>query len=66
MCYAEREDEKGVRTYDFEGSPLICAECLEGHGFVWYKLREPSRNGDSTGVRDKTGDDDDDSDQQAP
>ena len=54
MCYRETEDESPVRTYDFERSDFICAECLEGHGFVWYKLREPSRNDDATGVRDKT------------
>lgn len=53
MCYLDTEDESSVRTYDFENSDFICAECLEGHGFVWYKLRDPSRNGDSTGVRDK-------------
>ena len=52
MCYRDTEDESPVRTYDFEGSDFFCAECLQGHGFVWYKLREP-RNGDATGDRDK-------------
>jgi hypothetical protein len=51
MCYAESEDETAVRTYDFEGSPLICAECLQGHGFVWYKLRKSA-----TGDRDEAED----------
>lgn len=65
MCYAANEDETAVRTYSFEGSDYFCAECLQGHGFVWYKLRKPSRNGDATGVRDKAEGDDDGSDQQA-
>ena len=52
MCYAESKDETAVRTYDFERSELICAECLQGHGFVWYKLRESA-----TGDREQGGDD---------
>jgi hypothetical protein len=39
MCFKKDGDESPVRTYDFEGSDFIVGECLQGHGFVWYRLR---------------------------
>jgi len=40
MCYRDSRDESPTSTYDFEESSFLVSECLQGHGFVWYQLRE--------------------------
>jgi hypothetical protein len=54
MCYRDTESEAPVRTYSFKRSDFLCAECLQGHGFVWYKLRSRDENDEgATGIRSK-------------
>ena len=38
-CYADDVERPGCWTYDFEGSELLVAECLRGHGFIWYRMQ---------------------------
>ena len=63
QCCADEEDETLVRTYTLHGSELIVGECLQGHGFLWYRLPPQndlpiveSQDGDYAELVDETDD----------
>jgi hypothetical protein len=43
-----------IETVDYAIAAFFLAECLQGHGFVWYKLRSRDENDEgATGIRSK-------------